>query len=155
MLQLKFLLRVLVALLVLQTLSGCADPRSRGDEIDIQERLSAVISRNGFSHGLRSQRDGDRHVDSIYIRVPLDSLKRRHYSLERLMKDVGRICTLPEYSGYPIRIEFGAGDETDRLYLKEALLKEIGQKINIRVFVESEDYNDILITFEHPSQSHR
>lgn len=150
------MLAVLGALFVLQALSGCAlEPRNGGrtsSADDMQERLSTVISRNGFSHGLRSERDAGYHLDSVYINIPLDSLKRRHYSLENLMRDVGRICSLPEYSEYPIRVEFAAGDLEDRLYLKRLLLKEISLKANILVTVESDVFNDVLITIAHPDK---
>jgi len=154
--QWKSSLGVLSAFFLLNVLSGCAldqlhGSRARSDT-DIQERLSSAISHNGFSHTLRSERRDDRHVDSIYISVPLDSLKRRHYSLENLIRDVAKVCSLPEYATYSIRIEFGAGDEQDRLYLKETLLKDIGEKANIRVSVEPDEYNDILISLTHPDK---
>jgi hypothetical protein len=142
------------SVLLALSLTGCAiEPRAGGRDrslSDIQERLSVAISHNGFTHSLRSERDGSRHVDSIYISVPLDSLKRRHYSLENLVKDVGRICSLPEYAGDPILIIVGVGDAEDRSYLKDEFLKVLGQRPNIRVSVDSDGYNDILITVRHP-----
>ena len=152
------LLGALGAVFLLAVLPGCAlDPAraKAGSAEEINERLSQVISRAGFTHGLRSQHKGYSHVDSIYIQVPLDSLKRRHYSLETLIKDVGKVCSLPQYSAYPIQIDVGAGDEPDRLYLEAELLKWVGGKPNIKVFVEPDTYNDILITIAHPETKWR
>lgn len=133
----RSLLAVLSSGLLFLALAGCAVDQLLASRVnagaDIQERLSLAISRNGFRHTLRSERDDSRHLDSIHISVPLDSLKRRHYSLEKLLKEVGRICALPEYSAYPILIELGASDEDDRLFLREVLLTETGEKANIRV----------------------
>ena len=143
----------------LAAFSGCAIDLKVGSRVsgvsDIQERLSSVISRNGFSHGLRSERDGDHHLDSIHINIPLDSLKRRHYSLENLMKDVGKVCSLPEFSALPIQIELAAGDDEDRVYLQALLLKEVGQSTNVRVTVETDVFNDILITTSHTGRKVR
>lgn len=117
---------------------------------DIHERLSAVIARDGFSHGLRSERDGSQDFDSIYIHVALDSLKRRHYTLDNLMKDIGTICALPSYAHLAIRIEIAAGDEDDRTYLKTLLMPEVTGKANITVVTDQDLYNDIVITVRHP-----
>lgn len=148
----RSLLAVLSSALLFLALAGCAidqlHANRAGINPDIQERLSSVISRNGFRHTLRSERDDNHHFDSIYVSVPLDSLKRRHYSLENLLKEVGRICALPEYSAYPIFIELGASDEEDRLFLREALLKETGEKANIRVTAVVAD-NHIAIIVNH------
>ena len=150
----KFLLGMLSAFFILMVLPGCTalDMKSGGrlgSAGDIQERLSAVIARNGFTHSLRSERSGGVHVDSIYISVPLDSLKRRHYSLENLMRDVGQICALPEYATLPIHVEFAAGDDEDRHYLQALLFKEVDGKRNVSITVESDFFNDILITTSH------
>jgi hypothetical protein len=150
---------LLSAFLMTQAFSGCAletlsSNRTKSDD-DLQERLSSAISRNGFSHGLRSERVPGFHYDSIYIHIPLDSLKRRHYSLGNLMRDVGKVCSLPEYAEYPIRIEFAAGDFEDRSYLETLLLKEVGTKTNVVVTVHSDVFNDMLITVTHPVKSAR
>lgn len=151
----KFLSGIILSTaFVLLALTGCAlDSRSGGRDgsvVDIQERLSTVITRNGFAHGLRSERGGTRHVDSIYINVPLDSLKRRHYSLENLIKDIARVCTQPDFAAFPIRVEFGGGDEKDKTYMQEVFLREAGERKNIKVSITSEGYNDIEITIYHP-----
>lgn len=117
---------------------------------DIHERLSAVIARDGFSHGLRSERDGSQDFDSVYIHVALDSLKRRHYTLDNLMKDIGTICALPSYAHLAIRIEIAAGDEEDRMYLKNLLVPAVAGKANITVVTDQDLYNDIVITIRHP-----
>lgn len=151
----NLLSRVLSAGLLLLALTACsmADLRSAGRAKipeDIQEHLSSVISRNGFNHSLRSDRSKGRHDDSIYVHLPLDGLKRRHYSMEHLLRDVGRVCARPEYADLPIRIEIAAGDDTDRRYLQELILKEVAGKANITVTVESDFFHDLLITTSHP-----
>jgi len=148
----RSLLAVLISAFLLPALAGCAVDQlyanRAGASTDIQERLSAAISRNGFRHTLRSERDDSHHFDTIHISVPLDSLKRRHYSLDNLLKEVGRICALPEYSAYPIFIELGANDEEDRLFLREALLRGAGEKANIRISAAVAD-NHIAIVVNH------
>lgn len=151
---LSLMYSAVLAALVMTFVSGCAQPRridasAVAAQNDIHERLSAVITRDGFSHGLRSQRDGWQDFDSIYIRVALDALKRRHSSLDNLMKDIGRICALPIYAHLPIRIEIGAGDEADRKYLYDMLMPEIEGKANITVVSAADDYNDITIAVRH------
>jgi hypothetical protein len=68
---------------------------------------------------------------------------------------VGKVCSLPEYAEYPIRIEFAAGDFEDRSYLETLLLKEVGTKTNVVVTVHSDVFNDMLITVTHPVKSAR
>lgn len=133
------------------TLQKHPDPNFAKERNDIHERLSAVITRDGFSHGMRSQRDGWKHIDSIYIRIALDSLKRRHYSLDNLMKDIGAVCALPRYRHLNFRIEIGAGDEDDRIYLSAVLAPAIKGKTNIFVATSADVYNDITITVQHPT----
>lgn len=145
------------AALIAIVISACAPPKRADPDFakernDIHERLSAVITRDGFSHGMRSQRDGWKHIDSIYIRIALDSLKRRHYSLDNLMKDIGTICALPRYAHLTFRIEIGAGDEDDRIYLNSVLKPAIKGKTNIIVTTSADAYNDITITVQHPGQ---
>lgn len=145
---------------VATVLASCA-PQQRHDQNvtaardDIHEKLSAVITRDGFTHGLRSQRDGWQHFDSIYVRIALDALKRRHYTLDNLMKDIGRTCALPNYSHLAIRIEIGAGDEADREYLSSMLMPAIQGKPNITVIAAPDIYNDITIAVSHPGQANR
>lgn len=152
--------KTLLAAAVAMILSGCAshsrhDPSSIAAQNDVHEKLSAVITRDGFTHGLRSQRDGWQDFDSIYIRVALDALKRRHYSLDNLMKDIGRICALPNYAHLAIRIEIGAGDEADREYLNSMLLPVVAGKTNITVITAPDAYNDITIAVRHPGSAPR
>lgn len=128
------------------------DPRVLDARNQIHERLSAVIVRDGFSHDLRGHRDGTRDYDSIYIHLSLDSLKRRHYSLDNLLKDIGAICTLPSYARFAIRIEITAGDEDDRNYLRAMLAPAVAGKGNIEVVTGTDSYNDIIITIGNPGQ---
>ncbi|HEY3327665.1 MAG TPA: hypothetical protein VGK14_10930 [Novimethylophilus sp.] len=140
--------------LAIALLAGCAanpsDSRFAQNVKDIHESLSSVIARNGFSHEIRSQRDGPREVDSIFIPISLDSLKRRHYSLDNLMNEIGSVCVLPEYIRLPVLIEIGADDEEDRMYLKSALMPSISGRANIQVITAPDTDNNIAITVEHP-----
>lgn len=143
--------------MIFMAVSACTtqkrhDPVFAKDQTDLHERLSAVIARDGFSHGLRSQRDGWQDFDSVYVRIALDSLKRRHYSLDNLMQDIGRVCALPNYAHLAIRIEIGAGDEEDRMYLKAVLEPAIKGKSNITIIVAPDAYNDITIAVRRPDQ---
>ncbi|HLA35684.1 MAG TPA: hypothetical protein VJ001_12535 [Rhodocyclaceae bacterium] len=146
------LCRLLVAL-VLIGLFGCAARQAKVDNDahlrDIHERLSAIAVRDGFFHSVRTRRNGNEDQDAVYIRIPLDTLKRRHASLEKLMKDIGRACAAAEFAHLPIRIEIGAGDEDDRLYLKEALAPTIAGRKNILINASLDEYNDIIVTIIH------
>lgn len=148
----------ILAVLLVSTACCTVDAKSAAQakaNEDIQERLSAAISRNGFSHALRSERGNGRHNDAIYIEIPLDNLKRRHYSLENMLRDVGRVCALPEYGALAIRVEFAAGDHSDRLYLQELFLREVADRNNIGVGIESNRYSDIVISTSHPDAKAR
>ena len=143
--------------LVLLALAACAptmqsDPPLSGGRTDIHERLSEAIIRDGFSHGLRSQRDGNEHFDVINIAVSLDSLKGRHQSLDKLMTDIGRICSNPGYAHLPILVVIGAGDEDDRMYLYAVLANSVKGRPNITVNSVSDTGNEILISIRHPGR---
>lgn len=148
----KIGLAVLAALTLIAQL-GCAARAPKVDRDahlrDIHERLSAIAVRDGFFHSIRTQRNGVEDQDAVYIRIPLDTLKRRHASLEKLMNDIGRVCAAAEFAHLPISIEIGAGDEDDRLYLKEALTPSVAGRTNIRINASLDEYNDIIITVSH------
>ena len=134
-------------------ISCAANPSNAGftqNVKDIHESLSAVIARNGFGHEIRSQRNGPREIDSILIPVSLDSLKRRHESLDNLLHEIGEVCMLPEYIQLPVMIEIGAEDEEDRMYMKSTLMLSISGRDKIQVTTNPDSASNIMITVGHP-----
>ncbi len=127
-----------------------SEPGPIVEQSDIHERLSEMISRSGFAHGLQSQRDGIDHFDAISIRLSLDSLKGRHLSLEKLMKDIGRICAHPNYAYLPIQIDIRAGEEEDQMYLYAILATMVGERGNINVLTTTKLRAEIIVTVRHP-----
>lgn len=153
MLQLLFR-KFAILWIALALLAGCVTNRGDAESTqnikDIHESLSAVIARNGFAHEIRSQRNGPREIDSVFIPLSLDSLKRRHYSLDNLMADIGGICMLPEYRQLPVLIEIGAAAEKDRMYLKSVLMPAISGRTNIEVITSPDTDGSVVITVGHP-----
>lgn len=142
---------------VLLTISACSLPRQQvpkftGELNNIHERLAQVVARSGFQHGMHSKRIESHDADMIYIVVSLDSLKRRHSSLDKLLTDIGTICALPDYAHLPIRIVIGAKDKDDRKYMSAVLATPVNGKSNIDLFIGADSRNDITITVRHPSQ---
>jgi hypothetical protein len=128
------------------------DPAFLRERSDIHERLSEVLVRDGFSHELKSVRDDLEHQDVIRVRLSLDSIKGRHYSLEKLMADIGRICALPVYAHLPIRIVIMAGDESDQMYLYALLATATRGARNVSVATGESTRNDIIINVRHPGR---
>lgn len=116
---------------------------------ELHERLSHAISRHGFNHGLRGTREDGRNIDSIYISISLDSLKRRHESIDQMLADVGRICTAKEFAEVNIRIELSARDDDDMLYLYGLIQPTTAGAINVQVVRVRDAVNDIVITVAH------
>lgn len=142
---------------VLTGVTACTPNRPNDPDLfqaqsDIHERLSEVISRDGFGHALRSQRDSLEHFDEIRIGISLDSLKGRHLSLEKLMTDIGRICASPSYAYLPIRILIGAGDDDDQMYLFSILATAVKGRANIALITATDSRNEIVITVRHPGK---
>lgn len=139
----------------LTALSGCSpvvqhDPGLVREQSDIHERLSDAIGRDGFEHNFLNQREGSEHIDVIHIKVSLDSLKGRHLSLEKLMTDIGRICSHPNYAHLSMRILIGAGDEEDQMYLYAILATAVKGRSNIALTAAVDSRNEIIITVRHP-----
>lgn len=139
---------------VLTALSACTPSKPHGQDSiraqdDIRERLSDVITIDGFSHGLRRHRDGLEHYDEINISISLDSLKGRHLSLEKLVTDIGRICAHPNYAHLPIRIFIGAGDEDDQMYLYAILATAVKGRSNVTLLTASDSRNQLIVTVLH------
>lgn len=116
---------------------------------ELHERLSHSISRHGFTHGLRGMREDGRNIDSIYISISLDSLKRRHASLDQMLADVARICAAKDFAKVDIRIELSTGDEEDMKYLRGLLQPPLSSAHNVQVVPVREGSNDIVITTSH------
>jgi len=88
----------------------------------------------------------------IHIEISLDSLKRRHGSLEKLMADIGAVCALPDLAHLPIRIEIGTPDLDDRIYLRSVLAAAVGGRPNVELRTSADTRNEITITVRHQSQ---
>lgn len=141
-------------LLSLGMLCGCAtglDLKSEKEQriTELHERLSYSISNHGFTHGLRGTREEGRNIDSIYISISLDSLKRRHLSLDQMLADVARICATKEFAEVDIRIELSTGDEADMQYLRGLIEPTLARASNVRVITMRDAVNDIVITTMH------
>lgn len=116
---------------------------------ELHERLSHSISSHGFTHGLRGIREEGRNIDSIYIALSLDSLKRRHISLDQMLADVARICTAKEFAAVDIRIELSASDEDDMEYLRGLIVPALADASNVQVIQVRDVVNEIVITMTH------
>lgn len=140
--------------LTLTTLGGCSQKMSLGTTAeyganDIHERLSYVIRRYGFRHGIMSSREEGRDIDSIFVSVPLDGLKRKHPGLEKMLTTVGNICALPEYADIAVRIELGTMDEADLKFMREVFEKALSGKANAEIVAVSDSRSDLTITVTH------
>lgn len=146
---------VMASLLI--ALSACAPDRPTAPDLtqprtDIHERLSEAISRDGFDYNSGTERDGLEEIDVIHVKISLDSLKGRHLSLEKLMTDIGRVCSYPNYAHLPIRILIGAGDEDDQMYLYAILATAVKGRSNIYLSTAADSRNEIIVTVRHRSQ---
>lgn len=158
MIALKVRVIAVVASSLLVALPGCTPSRQNElglvrEQTDIHERLSEEISRDGFDYKFLNQRAGSEHIDVINVSVSLDSLKGRHLSLEKLMTDIGRICSHPNYAHLPVRILIGAGDEDDQMYLYAILATAVKGRKNIALTTATDPRNEIIITVRHPGRS--
>lgn len=109
------------------------EPNFLREREDIHERLSELMVRDGFSHELRSERSELEHRDSFLIKLTLDAVKGRHHSLDKMLKDVGRICANPGYAHLPIRILVLNPDEDDRQFMLAILETAVRNSPNIAV----------------------
>lgn len=133
-------------------LSGCMSVVSelkaaRNPHVEsLHEQLLRSIHDNGFSHDLRIARDSDREIDTIFVAIPLDSLKRRYITLHHMLFNVARLCARPEYSDIAIAIELNANDEKDRAYLLGIVGPIVAESRNVSVVPQREDASDLIIT---------
>lgn len=112
----------------------------------LHERLSDAIHEHGFTHGIRTLREGEREIDTIFVAIPLDSLKRQHISLHHMLFNVARLCARPEYAHVKIQIELNAADEKDRNYLRGIVEPIVADARNVTVIPQREAENDLVIT---------
>ncbi len=141
-------------------IAACASTRqSDGDTVrdqgDIHERLSEVISRDGFSHRIISDRSDAIHNDSIHLRIPIDGIKRRHEGVERVLMSIARVCVRQEFVALPIRIVVATIDDDDGKYMRALLDREIGASTNVSVQVTTGSSEGIAIAIRHPPLSLR
>lgn len=143
-----------IIVLTVTLLGGCSQKMHQGTSMepglsDIHERLSYIIRRQGFRHGIMSTRDDDRDIDSIFVSVPLDGLKRKHPGLEKMLTMVGTICALPEYADITVRIELGTMDESDLTFMRDIFRKTLADKKNAEVVTVKDSRSDLTITVTH------
>ncbi len=127
---------------VVSELKAARDPHSEA----LHEQLSRSIHSFGFSHGVRSVREDDREIDSVFVSIPLDSLKRQHVSLHHMLFNVARLCARPEFSARSIQIELNAGDDRDRAYMRGIVEPIVAEARNVKVVSQRDASNDIVIT---------
>ncbi|MBI5109688.1 MAG: hypothetical protein HZA62_13185 [Rhodocyclales bacterium] len=135
--------------------AACASTRqTEGNPVsvqeDIHERLSEVISRDGFSHRIISDRSDVIHNDSIHLRIPIDGIKRRHEGVERVLISIARVCALQEFVALPIRIVVATIDDDDGKYMRALLDREVGASTNVSVLVTAGSGEGIVIAIRHP-----
>lgn len=123
------------------------------ERADIHERLSELMIRDGFMHEFRSTRSDLEHRDAFLVKLTLDSVKSRHPSLEKMLKDIGRICANPGYANLPIRIAVLSPDEDDRMFMFAILATAArGSTNNISVVPVESINNELLISTVHPAR---
>lgn len=112
----------------------------------LHERLSDAIHEYGFTHGIRTLREGEREIETIFVAIPLDSLKRQHISLHHMLFNVARLCARPEYAAVKVQIELNAADENDRNYMRGIVEPIVAEARNVSVVAQREAENDLVIT---------
>lgn len=115
----------------------------------LHEQLSQSIHSFGFSHGIRSVREDDREIDTIFVAIPLDSLKRQYVTLHYMLFNVARICARPEYSKVSIQIELNTGDDSDRAYMRGIVEPIVAEARNVKVVSQRDASNDFVITLSY------
>lgn len=115
----------------------------------LHEQLSQSIHSFGFSHGIRSVREDDREIDTVFVTIPLDSLKRQHISLHHMLFNMARLCARPEFAKLSIRIELNAGDDRDRAYMRDIVAPIVAEARNITVVSQPDASNDVVITMSN------
>lgn len=141
---------LIFAALAALSLGACATKRPHSEQAvvgkDIHESISLIGNRHGFHDGIRTIRDDGRGLDYTFMRLPLDGVKTRHYSLDNVLKGIGTVIAQPEFAKLPINIEIRASDETDRLYMRDALTHAIAGRASVDVNLRPATYSGIVIT---------
>ncbi len=147
---------VLVAVVLLAGgLAGCATVVSdlkaaRTPHAEaLHERLSEIAHGYGFSHGIRSIRDDAREIDTIFVSIPLDSLKRRFINLHHMLLNVAMLCARPEFSKVSIRIELNTSDASDLAYMRGIVEPVLVDAHNVSLVPQRENSNDMVITLSN------
>lgn len=112
----------------------------------LHEQLSVAIHQAGFGHGIRSVREDTREIDSVYVAVPLDSLKRQAVGLHQMLFSVARLCARPEFANLDIEIELNAKDEQDRAYMRGVIEPIVAEARNVAVVPQRESTSELVIT---------
>lgn len=137
---------------VLLVLSGCSQvigelkAARKPHAESLHEQLSAAIHRASFTHAIRSVREGTREIDTLFVSVPLDSLKRQTVTLHEMLFSVARLCARPEFANLSIEIELNAKDEKDRAYLSSVVMPIVAEASNVTVVPQREPNTDVVIT---------
>lgn len=143
---------VLATILAAMAGSGCAPVVSelkaaRNPHVDVlHQRLSDSIHSYGFSHGIRSVREDNREIDTIFVAIPLDSLKRQYIMLHHMLFNVARLCARPEFANVSIQIELNAADDQDRDYMRGIVEPLVAEARNVKVISQRDASNDLVIT---------
>lgn len=112
---------------------GYAKPGTADETPDIHESLSEIVSRHGFKHEVRSQRDGERELDTILIPIALDSLKRRHESLDAMLQELGQALNRPEYRSLSVLVGISADDAEDLAYMESTIASAAQRRTGLRI----------------------
>lgn len=129
----KFAARVIVPLLSLAVLTAGCLPDLRkptaADTIDLHERISYAMRRNGYAHEIISSRTAQgEDADTITVSISLDALKRRNRSLDAMLREIGAICRMDEYRDVQISFWFFSDDTKSAEYVEKVLNQTIGSK---------------------------
>jgi hypothetical protein len=137
----------------LLVLAGCT---TTGDKKaapggSIHEIYSHGIRKAGFTHEVRLVRENTRHFDVITVHIPLDALRRRHDSLERVLKSIGEIAAA---HNLPTLIDVQAEEEEDLEFVQARLMGYVGRSPNVQMhFIANRPQTRIVVMVSRPPQT--
>lgn len=100
-----------------------------GEHGDLDERISAVMRRNGYSHEVHSFRTAQGVDDDfISIHISLDALRRHNRVLEKMLREIGAVCQREEYAHIPVTFKFFTDDSDSGEYVEKILNQALGQR---------------------------
>lgn len=140
--------------LALACLSGC-NPKMSPQYLaaatsgDLHERLVGIIIRYGHKPELSTEHRDGKDIDSIRIPVSLDSLKRQHPSLEKMLVSIAATCSQPEYAHAMILIELKTADQPDLMFMRRTLEKALADNPNILITEDVGLPSFVMITIRH------